>query len=94
MNNDLQKNYSAIKEYGCNTPNLDYYYPTISPYYEFPRQKEEKFLNIASSIISPKMQEQNIFNFDFPILDIKEFNDKHQKIFESIQNKIIKRKKN
>ena len=89
-NCECQKSCLEQRDYGSNNQNPEYYYP-LSPYYDYNRVKEDKYMNPIPSVISPKNPETNIFNFDFPNLEYKEINDKNQKKNENNQ-KIINQK--
>ena len=84
-NCDYTKNNLGQRDYGSNNQNPEYYEP-LTPDYEYGRVKDDKYLNIIPSIISPKIQDTNIFNFDFANIDIKETNDKNPKKNENEQN--------
>ena len=91
-NCEYQKASLGQREFGSSNQNPDYYYP-VSPDYEYGRIKEDKYINPIPSVITPKIQETNIFNFDFPNLDLREISEKNQKKNENNENIINQKDK-
>ena len=91
-NCEYQKASLGQRDFGSSNQNPEYYYAP-SPDYEYGRINNDKYMNPIPSVITPKIQETNIFNFDFPNLELREINDKNQKKNENNQNIINQKDK-